>query len=394
MKRKTAQESIAVPEFTRPEIYEDEIDLLQLWNTIWSNRKFITYFTGAAVILTIIISLLISNKYLAESTILPVASSGSGILGDLAGMASLAGINVGGNSDNSAKVMIVAKSRTVKEQVINELGLVKIIVDKVPDKRDPMQYTLEKFDDLLNVSSDKKTGLITIGFEWKDPKLAADIVNRYVKAIQDVLEIKALNINKMERIFYEKKLKEEKAKFSQQKHTMAAFQKRSKMIEPVEQAKGTMSLYSTLMAQKIALELQMQGLESALSADNPRLTALKEQIAAINRKIQSIEGNTNEGAIISLGNAPDKMVEYTDILEGVKVSGGVYETLAKLYEKSKLDEAKDNLYVEVIDPAIPPDKKSKPKRALMVIVAGMTSSFFSIFIVFCMQWIDSVKRKN
>ncbi len=375
------------------QIDEDEIDLVELWNTIWRRRKFISYFTGAAVLLTVIVSLLMTNIYRAESTLLPVAAGGGG-LGDLAGMAALAGINVGGGGDNSTKVMVVANSRTVKEQVINELGLIKIIGEEIPDKRDPMQYTIEKFDELLTVTSDKKTGLITIGFEWEDPELSAKIVNTYTKAVQDVLESKALSIEKMQTVFLERKLNDERAKFSGHKHQLASFQKRSKMIVPDEQAKGTMALYSTLMTQKLAIEMQVQGLETALSPENPRLLSVKKQLAELNRKLKSLEGTTDEGALPSMGNAPDKMIEYTDIMEGLKTSQGVYETLTKLYEKAKLDEAKNDLYVEVIDQAIPPDKKLKPKRALMVVVAAMTSLFLSIFIVFFMEWIEALKEKG
>ena len=162
------------------------------------------------------------------------------------------------------------------------------------------------------------------------------------------------------------------------------------MIEPLEQAKGTMTLYSALMTQKITLEMQMQGLESAMSADNPRLVAAKSQVAALNRKIKSLEGSNSEGALLSMGDAPGKMIEYTDIMEGLKTSQGVYETLIKLYEKSKLDEAKSDLYVEVIDQAIPPDKKIKPMRTLMAAVAGMTSLFLSVFIVFFLEWFEKV----
>lgn len=382
------------PEMYR-ETYDDEIDLLELWYTIWGGRKFIVCFSGAIVVLTIIVSLCMTNIYRAESTLLPVAAGGGGMMGDLAGMAALAGINVGGGSgDNSTKVMVVANSRTVKEQVINELGLTEIIVDDIPDKRDAMQYTTAVFDKLLTVVSDKKTGLITIGFEWKDPKLAADIVNSYVNVLQDVLETKALSIEKMERVFFEKKLKEEKAKFSVQKQSLASFQKRNKMIEPIQQAKGTMELYSALMAQKMNLEMQMQGLESALSSKNPRLLAVKKQLDGLNDKIKSLEGTKNEGALLSMGSAPDKMLEYTDIMEGLKTSQGVYETLIKLYEKSKLDEAKNNLYVEVIDQAIAPDVKVKPKRSLMVVVAGMTSLFLSVFILFFMEWLKTLKGSD
>jgi len=372
---------------------EDEIDLIEFWDTVWRRRRFISFFTGGAVIFTVIVSLIMTNIYRAESTLLPV-SSGGGIMGDLAGMAALAGISVGSSGENSMKVMVVANSRTVKEKVINDLGLIKIIGEDIPEKRDPMQYTIEKFDELLSVTSDKKTGVITIGFEWEDPELSAKIVNTYTDALQDVLEDKALNFEKMQRVFLERKLKEERAKFAGHKRSLAAFQKRSKMIEPVEQAKGTMNLYSALMAQKMSLELQVQGLETALSPENPRLVAVKKQLGELNRKIRSLEGTTNEGALPSMGNAPDKMIEYTDIMEELKTSQGVYETLTKLYEKAKLDEAKSDLYVEVIDQAIPPDKKIKPKRALMVAVAGMTSLFISVFIVFFQEWLEEVKDRN
>jgi len=373
--------------------YDDEIDLLELWNVIWRRRKFITIFSAAAVSLTVIISLLMTNIYRAESTLLPVSAGGGNMMGELAGMAALAGISLGSGGDTSTKVMVVANSRTVKEKVIRDMGLTEIIVNDIPGKRDPMQYTLEEFDKLFSVTSDKRTGLITIGFEWEDPAVAAGVVNSHIEALQEILESKALSVERKRREFFEKKLDEERRKFRGKKQNLASFQKQNKIMEPAEQARGTMTLYSALMTQKMTLEMQMEALESALTADNPRLAAVRNQVNAINSRIRSLEGNKNEGALLSMGNAPDMMVEYTDIMEGLKTSQGVYETLAKLYEKAKLDEAKSDIYVEVIDQAIPPDKKIKPKRALMVLVAGMTSLFMAVFIVFFMEWLENAKGK-
>ena len=72
----------------------------------------------------------------------------------------------------------------------------------------------------------------------------------------------------------------------------------------------------------------------------------------------------------------------------------MYETLLKLYEQARLEEAQESLFVEVVDPPIAPDKRSKPKRALMVIVAGFTSGFLAVFIVFFMEWLRSVRREH
>ena len=310
-------------------------------------------------------------------------------------MAALAGLDMGGAKDQTDKIMVLAKSRTVKEQIVREFELDKIIVDDIPKKRDRIQYTIEEFDELFSAEYDKKTKVITLGFKWESPELAAAVVNRYTEVLQNFLEEKALTIEKKNRLFYENQLIAEKKRFRGETKSLAAFQKKSKLLDPEVQAKGTMTLYGALMSQKMSLEMQVQGLESALSPDNPRLLAMKKQLKEINKNLSSIEGSGKEtGALPSLGNAPDKMVEYTGLMAGVKVSQAVYETIVKLYEKAKLDEAKAEIYVEVIDPAIVPDKKVSPKRAMMAVVAMFAGLFISVFIVFFMEWMEAAKQRN
>ncbi len=392
MAKKSAQNAEI---YSRTVDADEEIDLLELWNTVWAKKKFISIFTASFVVLTVVISLFISNKYLAEVTLLPVSSSSDGVLGDLAGMAALAGLDMGGSKDQSDKIMVVAKSRTVKEQIVKEFELDKIIVDDIPSKRDRIQYTIEEFEDLLAIEYDKKTKVITIGFKWESPELAAAVVNRYVEVVQFFLESKSLTLEKKNREFYERQLLSEKKRFKGETQNLAQFQKRSKLLDPQIQAKGTMTLYAALMSHKMSLEMQVQGLKSALSADNPRLVAMTLQLKEIEKKLKSIEGTGLEtGALPSLGNAPDKMVEYTGLMAGVKVSQAVYETIVKLYEKAKLDEAKAEIYVEVIDPAIVPDKKVSPKRAMMAVVAMFAGLFISVFIVFFMEWMEAAKQRN
>ena len=135
-------------------------------------------------------------------------------------------------------------------------------------------------------------------------------------------------------------------------------------------------------------------MESAFSPDNPQIKAIEEQLSALNSQIKQIEEKTNIGALPSLSNAPEKMVQYANLMRDLKVSEAVYETLVKMYEQAKLQEAKENIYVEVIDYPSLPDKPVKPKKKLMVAVAGVSSLFLGIFLAFFIEWLENIRRKH
>ncbi len=372
---------------------EDTIDLYELWQTLWSRRKFIIIFVSVSVILTAVISLIMTPVYKSETTVLPVSGK-SNMLGGLSDIAAIAGLSVGGGGDDSQKVMAVLNSRTIKENVIKRLDLVKVILEEVPENRDPMQACLEKFEKRVSISSDKKSGVISIAIEDEDPERARKIADVYVSELKDILNSKSLTTNKMKRVFLEKQLRQTEKRLKKDQRVMARYQKKTKMLQPVDQAKGSMALLGELIAQKTKVDVQIKSMEIALSPGSPILKSLQSQRDEIEKKIQSIEGGTSSGALPSLKDAPDRIVTFSEFYRNLEVSKAMYETLLKLYEQARLEEAQESLFVEVVDPPIAPDKRSKPKRALMVIVAGFTSGFLAVFIVFFMEWLRSVRREH
>jgi uncharacterized protein involved in exopolysaccharide biosynthesis len=278
--------------------------------------------------------------------------------------------------------------------VIKDLNLIPKLLDEMPEDRNPLLVAIEKMeDDVVSISDDKKTGVINISIDFKDPELAKKIAEQYVKELQDILAEKSLTVSKMNRVFLEKQLEEEEKKLKKYQQEMAEFQKENKIIEPTKQLEGTMELYTNLIAQKIALEVQLKKIETALSPDNPKISILKNQIKEIEEQLRRIEQKA-DGALPSISNVPEKIVKYTDLLRKLKASEAIYETLLKMYEQAKLDEAKENLYVEVIDYPILPDKPVKPKKKLMVAVAGITSIFLGIFIAFFLEWLENIKKRR
>ncbi|WP_457640405.1 GumC family protein [Persephonella sp.] len=377
-----------------PEFYEeDEIDLYELWLTIKKRKKLIIGLFLFITISTAIISFILTPVYRSEASVIPV-SAASSPLGELAGLAAMAGFSVGSTGD-SAKIMAILKSRSIKEAVIKDIDLIPVLLEEdIPEDRDPMNVAVETLDEMVSVSEDKKTGVITISIDYKDPELAKKIAEKYIEKLQEIMNEKSLTIARFNRLFLEKRLKEEERKLEKIQSKLADFQKKTKIIQPSQQLEGVMDLYSNLIAKKIELIVKLRSVEAAFSEDNPKVKSLKEQLKAVSQQIKDLEGKTNIAALPSLSQVPEKLIEYENLMRELKVSEEVYETLVKMYEQARLKEAKENIYVEVIDPPSLPDKPVKPKKKLMVAVAGVSSLFLGVFLAFFLEWIENVKRRH
>ncbi len=372
-------------------IYDDEIDLYELWQKIWSKKKFIGSIFFLVVAITAAISFLMTPIYRSEAVLMPIAGKPTMPFAEIA--AQFLGTPIG-ESDISAKITAVLKSRTIKERVVNRLNLINELIKKDIENRNPMNVAVEVLEKMVKVSSDKKTGSISLSVENPDPALAQKIAFAYIDELQKILEEKALTLAKANRIFLEKQLQETEKELKNSLRRLVEFQKREKIIFPKEQVKGAFDLYARLVSQKIALQIELKKLESVLSPSSPKLKAIREQLRAIDRQLAKIENSAGISAIPSMETAPEKMSKYTEVFLKVKGLQAKYETLLKLYEQAKLEEQKDRIYVEIIDPPSLPDVPVKPKRMLMITVAGVSALFLGIFLALFMDWLKEARQRH
>ncbi|MGB1290323.1 MAG: Wzz/FepE/Etk N-terminal domain-containing protein, partial [Porticoccaceae bacterium] len=88
-------------------IYDDEIDLRELFSILWAAKKIILAVTGVFALISVIVSLSLPNQYKASALLSPAQQQSgglSGALGDLGGLAALAGVNIGGNDGGEAQI--------------------------------------------------------------------------------------------------------------------------------------------------------------------------------------------------------------------------------------------------------------------------------------------------
>jgi uncharacterized protein involved in exopolysaccharide biosynthesis len=187
---------------------EDEaLDLVALSSRIWQGKWLIIGVTAAFTLSSAAVVLILPSWYRAEVLLAPVrAKSAADLaspLGSLGGLASLAGITTLGGS--TSEPLAVLESRDLARQFIEQQNLLPMIFARRwdaklarwrptdpkdwPDARDGVKYLIDK---VRTVTEDKKSGLVTLTFEWKDAKTAADWANLYADRANEQIRTRAL----------------------------------------------------------------------------------------------------------------------------------------------------------------------------------------------------------
>ena len=206
--------------------HDDEIDLRELFSVLWAGKKVIVAITGLFAAAAVVSALSIANEYKASIVIAPAQQEGgglSGALGQLGGLASLAGVSLGGGGGSEAAVaQEIMQSWGFVEQFIvnNELEVEvfaaegwnktsnvltidsdlydkdsnKWLIDEDGQLRAPTSWELyEAFSKRLSVSEDKKSGLTSVSIEYFSPIVAKNWVDLYVAAINEHMRQRKLS---------------------------------------------------------------------------------------------------------------------------------------------------------------------------------------------------------
>lgn len=203
----------------RPEPTDDEIDLRELLGVIWQGKWWIIGITFVFAVGSVIYALSLPNIYKSEATLAPTeeASGGglSGMAGQLGGLASLAGINMGKTGTDKTTIAIeVLKSRAFLANFVNEHEILPELMAveswsrnkgltydtdvynpetnewvrevEPPKQPEPTSWEyVEELRELMSVSRDQETGLVTISINHQSPEIAKQWVEWLVSDVNN-----------------------------------------------------------------------------------------------------------------------------------------------------------------------------------------------------------------
>jgi uncharacterized protein involved in exopolysaccharide biosynthesis len=378
---------------------DDEINLLDYWRVLMKRWKIIAGIFAISVVTATIISLRMTPIYQAVTTIMPVESSGGRLSSTLQSLSSLpfvGGMIPGIGGASATKLVTVLNSRTLAEDIIQTFDLMKVIFEVKEEKPSTLQDATRSLMSMKKID-DTKVGVISISVEYKDPKIAADIANHYTTVLQKFINKNTLSMAKKNRIFIEDQLQKVKEELRQSEEAMKTFQTNKKIVAMDVQAEASIKALAELNAQITAREVQLGVMRQFSTAANPDVLRIKDELRELRKQLAMVESKTSNPesmAMPSLSEAPALGLQYIRLKREALTQEKVFELLTQQYEMAKVEESKEDITFQVIDRAIPPEKRIKPKRRQIVMLAGVVSLFAGVFLVFFLEYLANIKESK
>ena len=292
-------------------------------------------------------------------------------------MAALAGGSVGIRNPNDMFVAML-KSQTVENAMVRDYELQREYRKKyVSDAR-------KAFENYATVDDSTKDGLIHIAVEDRNPVRAAQLANGYVEHFQGLSQNLAITEASQRRLFFEKQLLQTKNNLADAEVALQRTEQTTGLIQIDSQARALIESAASLRAQIAAKEVQVQAMQTYATGQNSQVIQAQQELESMRAQLEKLGGSvdTANSLIVPKGKLTEAGLDYVRKLREVKYYETIFDILARQFEIAKLDEAKEGALVQVVDPAIPPDRKSSPKRALIVIVSTVAGFFLGILVAF------------
>jgi tyrosine-protein kinase Etk/Wzc len=356
---------------------DDEIRLLHLLIVIAKHKFLIAAATFGAAVLAAIYTMLLPNVYTATTRLLPpqqrTQSSAAAVLGQLSGLAGMGGGALG--VKNPADLYVgMLKSRTIADALIARFGLQALYGAKT------MDGTRSALASATTITPGKDS-LIAIAVEDVDPKRAATIANGYADELEKLTQSLALTEASQRRLFFERQLQRAKGDLGKAEAAARGALQKGGVAMVDEQGKSMIQSIARLRAQITMKEVEIGAMKGFATEQNPDFVRARQELGALGQQLARLEG-TDVGAVPLAANSGGQGLRNQALLRDVKYNEALFELLAKQYELAKVDEAKDSGVVQVLDEAIPPEIKSKPKRAQAVIIAASIAGLLAVLWAF------------
>lgn len=377
----------------KPAMARGDADVLEILLVLAREKKRILQFTLAATLITTIVVFVMPKMYTATATILPPQQNQSvlsTLVGQVGGAATLDLRDLGLKNPSDVFVAML-KSRTVEDALVNKFDLRKL-------------YNVKRYQDARNILEKRseidpeKEGLISIQVSDRNATRAAAIANTWVDDLRALNQSLALTEAAQRRVFFEQQLASEREDLSRAESALKLLQEKTGLIEPDAQAKSLIAAVAELRAQIAAKQVQLQSLRTYATENNPDVKRLQRELAELQAQSAKLSLTERSGADLGEGNlqvptrrVPEANLEYLRVARELKYHESLYDFLAKQLEAARIDEAKNAVLVQIVDRAVEPERKSSPKRLLIIAITAATS--FLLACLGVLVW-EAIRRKQ
>ena len=294
-------------------------------------------------------------SYTAKTSFFPPAQSrnvSAGLANQLNMLGSLSG--AGGGKTQAEQFVAMLKSRSVADAISERFNLAKVFSKTAPE--DVRRILAQRTNIYLSSRSD----LIEVSVDDQDPARAAQMATFYVESLTNLLGRVAVTDARQRRIFLEKQVDETREQLDKAEHLL-----RSSGVSPSAaqlEPGSAVGMVAQMNASIVAQNIRLAALRSVAGEANPATLAALSELAALKRKLAEMQ----TGAKTGVGD------EYTGLYRDYKYNSALLELLASQLAAARIDEARDGSSLQIVDFAVVPQKKTRP-RAILFLGAGLAT---------------------
>jgi len=263
---------------------------------------------------------------------------------------------------------------------------------------------LDQIIEKLNVELSREQ-FLSISYEAETPQKSADITNAFVEELEKALQERSRNQIFTYRTYLEKRLAQAERDMFEAEARYNQFQNANMAIDIETQAKAQIESASNSIGLLVDLIIERDIKAQIMSADHPDLQRLNVEIQATQIALDNVlMGNTDSSsqgtnpplpAIFKpFREIPQLGLKALQLMRDVEIQNVIFQFVKQEYEKTRFEEEKETTTVVILDPARPPDVRSKPARTLMVAIAGALSLVLSSLLAFVFEAFGNLTPEN
>ncbi len=348
---------------------DDEISLLDLLETLAESFWLLVLGPLAVGLVALGGSFLVDPTFTARTMLLPPQaqqSAAASLIQSLGALGGVAGAAAGIKNPND-QIVALLKSRTLSDRMIDRFELMKVYRAKL------RQDARKSLEGKVRISAGAKDGLVSIEVDDKDPKRAAEMANAYVQELSRLMGSLAITEAQQRRVFFERQLKEAKDNMTRAEVALKSGGIEADIYKSSPQAAVT--AVAQVQAQIAAQEVKLGAMRGYMTESAPEFRQGLVEMQALRAQLAKLEATekTQPGSASS---------DYINRYRDYKYFETLFELFAKQYEIARVDESREGAVIQIVDPAIEPEWKSKPKRAMIAVIATLAAGFALVLYVF------------
>jgi uncharacterized protein involved in exopolysaccharide biosynthesis len=338
-------------------------------------------------------ALLMPRRYTATVVMMPPQQSGSSSasmlaqLGNLGALASMGG-GLSIKNPNDLQVALL-KSQTVEDAMVARFHLQDLYRTRY------LSSTRKRWERRTVVDNGLRDGLIRLSVTDSDARRAAELANGWVEEYRRMTASLAVTEASQRRLFFERELAGAHEELTRAEENLKQTEQRTGVVEIDSQSRAMIAGAAALRAQVAAKQVEIRAMREFAAGENPDLVRAEQELSGMEGQLAQMDaGSSRSDGDLAMpkGKITQAGLDYVRALREMKYREAIYDLMTRQYEVATVDEARQGALVQIVDPAIPPDKPASLYKVWIVAGAALGALPLALLLA-CVVEVAAVLRR-